>query len=216
METRNDIIKFCSTDEARPMLQTPWTINGITYASNGAVLIAMPETGEGYPIGEHQRPEIELSGHLTRFHITQWVPVNQIHNPATEIECEYCNGTGKAMIGCAECYGDGYIECGECGNDKDCETCGGTGNAPRTSGGACTDCGGTGKDVGYQYEIILPCAIVQGKFLALFKDFEFGVSHSPHEPVQMRCGNIRGALMPLKLTDERLKEIADVRKAMGL
>jgi hypothetical protein len=64
-----------------------------------------------------------------------WLPADP-----NEISCPACNGGQLKEFKCATCRGDGVVECGSCGHEKECHECGGAKKSL-----VCYQCEGDGK-----------------------------------------------------------------------
>ncbi|MHB1952519.1 MAG: hypothetical protein ACYDDA_14875 [Acidiferrobacteraceae bacterium] len=125
---------FCT--ENKRYLQSPFTVGAFTYASNGHIAVRVPYQDE-YPVVTTSRIPENFSG----------APVDLRPFPEDfpdlhdEYPCPPCQGSGK-IPACETCRGDGTIECGECGHERDCPDCDGR----RNKDGICERCHGTGRN----------------------------------------------------------------------
>lgn len=214
MNANREILdKFVSTDPYRSNLTTPWTIDEFTYATCGRTAVRVPgeidideeEAAKSRPnITHHVFGKLNTSGGV-------WFPVSKIENPIIKVKCSDCLGTGNGYGQCAECLGEGEIECSECEHINECRTCGGTGQI-RMPGKQCEHCSGTGFVDGYAREVNTPCAVVQGEFLARFQSLSDCEMHVPEkfDPlaiIAMRFNGGIGALMPWRAESARAAEV---------
>lgn len=189
-----DIQKFVCTDKSRPNLCSPWTVNGYHYATNGRALIKTPATdGVEYPIGEWNRPNADDC--LVTAAAVSWVPVDSFENTGKDVACDECLGIGKYWNECHECGGEGDSTCPICGHGCECDNCNNTGKT--FTDAPCEDCKGTKRMMKFG-NIVTPSGLVDGKYLDLFRGFEMGIVPKLMEVIPMRCGDIVGALMPIR------------------
>jgi hypothetical protein len=140
-----DLLQFCGLFDHRAHLNTPFNFEGRTIASNGHILISIPQE-EGHPkIVDHLIAPVSKILDQDGF---KFQPIQDIEFPDPLI-CSACDGGGKAEFEeCKECRGCGSAEasndyhtydvlCRSCdGNgyivfsskDMDCRLCNGRGN----------------------------------------------------------------------------------------
>lgn len=109
--TKDDLMKFCSKDEYRIGLASPWSVGEHTVGTNGHLLIRVPrlpdvpESPDAPKIGRGVFPLVQPE---------QWYPIPEFTLPgAAEEECGFCFGSGrypeKSAAKCPECDGTGKI-----------------------------------------------------------------------------------------------------------
>jgi len=140
--TRDELQRFCSTDQSRPSITTPWSDGEWSYASCGKILVRVPRL-----------PDVpERSDALNRavFMFNEegdWRDIPSLPDPVMD-DCRDCGGQGMERRNCSACQGDGevYCDCSECGDRhvRTCKTCGGDGYTG-TTGKPCPSCAGSGK-----------------------------------------------------------------------
>ena len=107
--------KFCSVDESRKVIMSPWSFGAWTYATDARVLIRVPRMAE---VPEREgAPKADII-----FTATGCTEVFQELPAVPEIKDEKCS----------KCDGEGAHEC-LCGNVHDCEYCEGSGKVPGSS-----------------------------------------------------------------------------------
>ena len=128
---------FC-TDE-RSSLRVPMNQHGYTFATDGHVLIAVPELEE-YKDNECV-PDFKQFLHNKECH-GPWLPVVDPYPSLETIPCTFCNGTGQ-LDECPECDGSGEVGFDNDYNEYEfeCKTCDGDGKVT----GKCERCDGLGK-----------------------------------------------------------------------
>lgn len=172
-----DINKFCGEDDIRSHLNAPFIVDNKIVATNGHVIIVMPNDGKNeYP----QCPERVHAARVINIieSASTWFPANKEKIVFPEMgPCLVCRGTGKAKkIKCEECEGHGTVDAETDYStyyDLTCASCGGAGydNNLETDE-TCQDCNGSGK----VYELYACVEIlginVQVKYLSLIMDEE--------------------------------------------
>lgn len=110
------LFKFCSTDPTRSYLHNPWNSGGYTWATDGRVLIRIPEV-EGF-YGTSQAEAFMKTVHRVFASPHKELPTtipDCLPPLAGDKKCEHCNGTGKCR--CAKCRLDEWDGvCAECDN----------------------------------------------------------------------------------------------------
>lgn len=123
MTVTNEVLqKFCaSATEARYYLCKPWRFNGSIYATNGHMLICIPDDGreEVDPHGKHP----DASKVIGQPAVTPFIKIPGLADP---IPCERCGGKGShGEVACDECNGSGTFTWRR--HEYDCAECGGSG-----------------------------------------------------------------------------------------
>ena len=136
MKELNDFLLnlFTGNDKLRPAMSFPNLKDGIVYASDGHVLIAIPETelslkyktNEKYPKAEKLLEDFEKRN-LTSINvrvsdIAKELAKARVHVDMDSIKCEECNGSGEVEWEYQSKEGR-YYE-----HDDDCPVCKGKGN----------------------------------------------------------------------------------------
>lgn len=131
---------FCAENRTRYNLTKPFKIGSKIIASTGHIIAWKEDDGSVNEFSENA-PQIELSW------LTDFNPSDDLPNVELKIEkCEHCeNGiVKKENLKCTTCNGTSYEECGECGADKECGDCEGTGISEEEGEHQCDDCDGHG------------------------------------------------------------------------
>lgn len=198
-----DLKKFCHLDLAthRKYLLEPWRCKQGIAASNGHIMIVVPDEGGDYA------DEVEyMRGVVDRFEQNwigggEWIQAQSIALPDAE-PCIECGGTGRVCtVVCDECGGEGgfyhkerFYECGKCeGSSRiviaDCFQIP-TGADDRV----CLGCNGTGD----LYQVCkVGNAFAQRKYLAMLADLpDCVVSPDGENGMPFKFTGGHGWLMP--------------------
>jgi len=155
----DQLLKFCSKDRTRPLLQRPFTACGHTWASDGRRIIVLQDFI--HPEAEHlehsEEKFVQSASEIYQYKILpilkttdQFFKITDdkiIFNPR-KTECSYCEGFGKHFHEeCSQCSGTGETDCPHCMQSMDCSDCDGTGEVEGKSTKPCEECGGTGVDL---------------------------------------------------------------------
>lgn len=136
--------KFCYPDNMRPNLMEPFSRDGYTWASDGRIMIRVPEIPGA--VGHKKAPDpwtAWLKKPLEEY-IPAELPQGWQEMEVEYFECQTCQGTGQVYI-CPECEGEGVAKCKCCGSENDCKTCEGAFFVSAEQGGRpvrCEDCNG--------------------------------------------------------------------------
>jgi hypothetical protein len=107
--TLDDLQPFCWPDNTRPRLQTPWTREGFTYATDGFICIrvpALPEvTRTDGPVAENTFQSLDMLSEADA------IPLSAIAIPEPK-PCETCDGGNRKEVDvdCEECDGAGISQ----------------------------------------------------------------------------------------------------------
>lgn len=192
---------FCATHDVRFYLQEPLSIGEWIYATDGYVLVRVPN--DGRPQSTEHPAHIDFSKPLLT-PCEHYAPL--VLPPAPELPpCEACDGTGEVGT-CVECDGDGYREC-DMGHEHDCPDCKGTGEI-KGADEICGVCYGskvrrsllTSEDYD---RVATRIGAAQFNFflldrIARLPGLEMGVPSAPHERCPFRFDGGIGAIMPLR------------------
>lgn len=105
-----ELKRFCSTDDSRISIQAPWTHDGYTWATNGHILVRVPEMVDV--------PENTFAPDCSKLLAKQpqavtWFLVPKCSMPAPLL-CQWCSGTSKDKRNrrrkCNECKGSRTVE----------------------------------------------------------------------------------------------------------
>lgn len=149
--TTIEIQKFCSTHDVREYCLAPFNQDGWTIATNGHVLVAIPESDD---FAKNPGPGKNSATKLLELDfVHDWRPGPDFDIPADAgfKDCPTCAGRGKCEItDCPECNGKGEVEwdSGYHTYEDDCLSCLGSGEVGVESDDVdCFDCNGSGKVV---------------------------------------------------------------------
>lgn len=168
-----DFKKYCATSgDIRNHLQTPTRCAEGIIATNGHILICVPDDGqEHYPATKESIAET-----VAKFKSTigdpdrQWVYAKAIHLPEP-IKCRHCDGVGYTYeTDCEDCDGDGEFEYGS--HTYECKNCEGSGKIESHKGSPehkqeCYSCDGTGQ--GFQ-AVAVGRTFLQRRYLAMLAE----------------------------------------------
>jgi hypothetical protein len=110
-----DLLQFCS--QSQPNLAAPWSRDGVTYATDGAVILRVAiEAGiDDNPLAPDAAATFDRAPSPN-----EYAPIPDVNAPTKEP--------------CGRCCGDGYYDCECCDHERECPDCGGSGMiAPKTS-----------------------------------------------------------------------------------
>lgn len=122
--------RFCSTDEMRLSIATPFSIGDFTYATDGAILIRIPRV-----LHIECREEVPDINVMPWDHeiINDWESLPDYEIDPSEV-CPVCKGS-KASKECFLCEGVAEITCPTAHAEIECPTCDGYGDVPASEGG---------------------------------------------------------------------------------
>lgn len=197
---------FCALSDVRSYLNEPMAHEGRLYASNGHIIITVPDTYETQhnPIpGEIKRFIAQL--HADHIQADNYRPVADIPLPEmTDLDvCPDCNGNGQVWSEtCEDCDGVGTFGFGS--HSYTCKECDGTGHQPGTPDTKlpCTGCHTTGRYL--QTPIPVGLGHFQHRYLRLIAtlpDCELAThrTNPAHSPAIFRFTGGFGALMPTRV-----------------
>lgn len=117
MKTIN-LQQFCAPDfEEREHLRQPWVHKGLTYASNGHIIVRVP-AGDPAAVFPHKTAEsaLKLFADAKK---SEYIELPRFSKPAA---CDACRSKGKTMQAqCGDCGGKGTFRHGR--HDYDCLEC---------------------------------------------------------------------------------------------
>ena len=105
--------KFCSTDTTRLAINSPFSQEQWTYATDGRVIVRVPRLAD---VPENEKAPKNIDENIWRKNpgLTGWQDLPTYPKP-TEVECETCGGGGVHECscgdshGCANCDGSGIV-----------------------------------------------------------------------------------------------------------
>lgn len=205
-----DLQRFCSKDQCRHSLTTPWVETDdcvyYTCASDGAIIIrirgALCERKDSIA---HR----VIDWRARREAVVAWCP--HVEFTGELRKCPWCEGAGFVMeeVECWQCEGSGAVPCECCGQDTECEVCEGSGTVDNTEKTICLRCDGVGADTKK-----LPVITPHGVFSAYYYNLIGGLPNVEWAlerersittiPALFRFDGGDGAIMPLNhlLEDE--------------
>lgn len=137
----DDILKmFCSRDECRVNINTPFNHNGFTYATNGVILVRVPLIKKYQRDMYPDKVEKCLFGGL--LHDDDFVCLPDITQAVNFHRCDNCEGKGRDYK-CTDCNGRKYVILESNSGieyEFECKMCYGKGYIP----GECEECSGFG------------------------------------------------------------------------
>ncbi|WED23052.1 hypothetical protein L3Q72_06565 [Vibrio sp. JC009] len=148
----DELMIFC--DQTAPgFKQQPFTLNGSTYATNGAVIVRLNKFLDAPTLDDiSKETDTKLLDKERIYEIYQNSPTSELLPlpiiTAETITCIWCAGYGYLSL-CPECNGNGELEFKTEHNEYyvPCKTCLGIGQAPtnRKDANTCKHCNATGK-----------------------------------------------------------------------
>jgi|SRR3990167_8224692 len=204
-----DLTNFCNPD--RKILKNPIKYGDYIYASDGKIAIRIDNkmSIKEFPdlILNIETPEIvkQVCNDSVISKIEDIIDKNKhginlnfvYEKKLPEYnECICCKGKG-IINKCNECNGTGMVECGECGNEKDCKECDGFGTINERK---CNECNGTGKILKNSESILTEGLKVKSEYLNIiyenFKNVSL-YSNGIKKPIYFTFDGGEGILMPL-------------------
>lgn len=172
--TTLNLYHFCNPSDLRPYCRDPFTLNGLTVATNGHVLLFAPFDQDIVTAEQlASKSPISLQTIYDTIQAATFKPMPLLLDIKT-ITCEDCEGTGKsARVKCIECDGDGEIvyDNGHHRYDWDCEMCEGAGYTVITNSQAeCQSCYGKGKHAMFLSGQTMEGIRFQNSYLSLILD----------------------------------------------
>jgi len=101
-----DLQPFCWPDNTRPTIQTPWTADGFTYATDGLICIRVPALPEVTRSDGPNAPK--MFARMDPLSEENAVPLASITIP-DPIPCVTCDGGRIKEFPCDECDGSGTV-----------------------------------------------------------------------------------------------------------
>lgn len=118
--TDTTISLFLAKYPTRPAMNTPWTWNGYTGATDGYALLLVPGEDTRY-----QPCEFDIARILPDR--TTWTVIQVEHLRETLDAIPLIPEMIDETVACEECNGTGIVECSRCSQDTDCDECNGKG-----------------------------------------------------------------------------------------
>ncbi|NMG56194.1 hypothetical protein [Aromatoleum aromaticum] len=193
----SDITKFCNTNDPRSFMARPVRRNGFLYATNGHVAVRMIDDPTVDDVEcDATGPAVKMLDGFSPAEFT-WHPIPEIRGARP---CFMCSGSGRAKP-CTDCDGEGEFDHGR--HTYRCQECGGSGEVGASASDGmcdCDHCAGTGID---PYEgLDVGIAHYAKRYLKLigetFPGAELGVPSGELSVAMWRCGDVIGALSPMR------------------
>ena len=197
-----DINDFFDPNNYRQWLRAPFNIDGRTCATNGYILLTMPQYGSFNKGVESITTGVRSI--LESMKEVDFKPMPFIEMPEKET-CNTCNGEGKALRSiCEECDGEGEVDAETDYNTYpglECKTCKGDGETI-TQGGEkdCQDCHGIGKRYNKPIPVELEGMYVSNQLLSLIindKDVQIGKIEDK-DMLAFRSGDQTGVIIGMR------------------
>lgn len=94
----NELKTFCS--DWRPLLEEPWSDMGFSFASDGMILVRIPEIAGAT---SHQNNLSKLWNYLVAS--PRMVSLPPLLEVKAKLECDICRGSGISKCSCSHCQG---------------------------------------------------------------------------------------------------------------
>lgn len=202
-----DIKSFCAIGDIRDVLNAPFIFEDKMIASNGRIMIAMPNDGNNEY--QHCPQDFNVKRLLDIMESpSEWTACNKSEIVFPEkVVCAECIGSGKSeRKECEECDGEGEVDLENdystyCGIE--CKSCDGDGYIlKKSTDKTCLECAGTGKVDQYMSAVEILGLKIRVKYLRLIIDeenLEFAVDDKKDKLI-FRCGDgITGAIMAIRV-----------------
>jgi hypothetical protein len=129
MKNEKEVLEmYTDEDHLRPVFKTPFAQNGYVYATDGKILIRVPESavGEAYPHAEKPNAsavfidtgkEASVTIRQLKKMLAKVKPIEEVHTVGKDVECEECRGFWEVTwsyerwekdFECPVCNGSGY------------------------------------------------------------------------------------------------------------
>lgn len=205
-----ELQKFCSGDEDKKNIATPFSVREFSYATCGKIIVRVPRL-ENVPERD-DAPQVE-GPHIGDLFFQEpgcWYDL-PIVNVAKEV-CGQCSGVGKVLT-CPECEGDGEVALSTDYNNYDkqeCKSCRGSGvlseakwknlmrQTSRNPDATCEICGGSGS-IFPGVPVQIGEAVFSDYLLANLAGLPGPVQIGPFEPLtaaRFRFSGGEGLIMP--------------------
>lgn len=165
-----DINDFVGRGDCREYMNQPFTMSGRTMASNGHLIISVPEAS-GFNYCEDLDSK-KVRDMLDDAMSADYVILGDIDMPERS-KCKVCKGCGKASESeCDECDGRGEVELSNDYNEYevDCKSCNGSGeNVELHTEIDCYSCDGSGEVFPEFFSIEIDGAFINAKYVEKIK-----------------------------------------------
>ena len=193
-----DIKKFCGSSKYRSWMNAPFNLNGRTVATNGHILISVPEIEGTEPFNDPGKEGIAKV--LDLIASADFAPMPKIDYPDSH-ECFACRGTGKATRSkCEECDGQGEVTFSNDHNsyEIECKSCWGDGDILKAGGEShCGDCRGSGIRYGFDTQLLVGQLWFDPCYLKLIDSPETEIAFGDGM-LLFRCADAVGAIMRMR------------------
>ena len=118
-------IEGFAANEGKPIVRNAWVVDGMTFATDGRMLISVDEVVEGIPVADKEvaRPILDLLKRTNRAGGCRVVLADLRAWTGTFEDCK------KAP--CDKCHGNRTHPCSECGQEVECLDCEGGGEVTK-------------------------------------------------------------------------------------
>ncbi|MEH6347749.1 MAG: hypothetical protein V7785_21825 [Bermanella sp.] len=195
-----DIQQWCAKQDVRDYLKSPFNFNGKTLASNGHVLIAVPERAGLPSIYEGLKKGVTK---LLQIDGWEFSALDYQLELPEKVECEACKGHKKITVNeCKECNGEAVV-CFE--NDFsdytcDCASCDGHGGATiYGQGDECEGCYGEGKQF-IKWSRLKVCGVdINPNYYQLLRGIEnLEVCSDGIKTLYFKASDVQGCVLGMK------------------
>jgi hypothetical protein len=183
--------RFCATtNDTRVWLQKPWRDAGHIYATNGHMIVRIPD--DGREVSANDKSHTKVPGWFSKHKGCEFIPIPDL---LPEPPCEVCDGKGwHDGADCGECEG-GKFEHGS--HTYDCMHCGATGRIAAES--ICLTCDGFGTTA-HNSRTAIGNTCYQTRYLKFLSTLP-GIMISPNgpsDPCAFRFDGGSGLIMPMR------------------
>lgn len=190
---------FYNPKDYRTYLKKPMNHNGKTIATNGHILIAVPQERE------YAQPSEKLSMMIDSIldYQGEYTPLDYKLPIPRKVTCHICNGTGHVeTIICKECNGEREIEFhnGYHTYTHDCKSCDATGFTQKE--GPCENCEATGKVLPPNAHVNVCGITLDPKYYRVLRKVAPDISVSAdteNKVLHFRNSDCEGAMMPISV-----------------
>lgn len=199
-----DLDQFCSRDDNRAFIGTPWSRGEYTFASNGHIGVRVPRRDD---VTRDDGPNIEkIFADAAAPQDMRPVPTFDVPEQNTE-RCAICMGRGFTTDCTDDRCEEGTVIC-DYDHEHDCEECKGKGEIPSAKGkpnsGPCGGCKGVGRvttDNATLYCELRPGLYINPAYAAMIASLPNAmIDHGPNSGggIWFTFDGGEGLLMPLR------------------
>lgn len=195
MQTAIDLQQFCDVESGRYAIDAPFTVDGVTYATNSRILVWV-ETGDADTAVPEGKRRLNVAAIVPeKWPTTGWEPWPEWNGESTMRECGCHNGKVDQSE-CLTCNGTGELEC-DLGHEHECDDCDGEGVVG--SGRNCPECNGKGKRM-QRYANRVGGALIAAEYdekIRALPNARF-ISKGKEQPVLFEFDGGRGMVMAIR------------------